>query len=84
VTRTLDRSRVERRRAPTRCTTDLVAHIFAILSDFTDADQRDMPGDDAVLAAARAGIEALNERWSPHGESRFFLFHSRASVERTR
>ena len=26
---------------------------FAILGDFTDAEARDMPGDDAILAAAR-------------------------------
>ncbi|HEY6003419.1 MAG TPA: glucoamylase family protein, partial [Anaeromyxobacter sp.] len=48
---------------------------FAILGDFTDATAREMPGDAALLAAARSGIEALNAR---HGEGRgdrFFLFH---------
>src|SRR5438105_11017079 len=48
---------------------------FAVLSDFTDAPQRDMPDDTALLDAAKSGVEALNERFSSHGVSRFFLFH---------
>ena len=48
---------------------------FAILSDFKDAAQREMPEDAAVLAAAASGIDALNQRFSQNGESRFFLFH---------
>ncbi|OLC45204.1 MAG: carbohydrate-binding protein [Acidobacteria bacterium 13_1_40CM_65_14] len=48
---------------------------FAILSDFTDADSREMPGDAAVLSAARAGIEELNRRFGPAHADRFFLFH---------
>ncbi len=45
---------------------------FAILGDFQDAPAAEMPEDDAILAAARAGIESLNDRY---GEARFFLFH---------
>ncbi len=45
---------------------------FAILSDFRDAPAPEMAEDEAILSAARAGIEALNAR---HGEGRFFLFH---------
>ncbi|OFW29186.1 MAG: carbohydrate-binding protein [Acidobacteria bacterium RIFCSPLOWO2_02_FULL_65_29] len=45
---------------------------FAILSDFTDADSRELPEDAAILSAARAGIEDLNRRFGPE---RFFLFH---------
>jgi cyclic beta-1,2-glucan synthetase len=45
---------------------------FALLSDFKDAPEPAMPGDDEILAAARAGIEALNRR---HASGRFFLFH---------
>ncbi len=45
---------------------------FAILSDFRDATERSNPGEDAVLAAAREGVEALNRR---HSADRFFLFH---------
>jgi cyclic beta-1,2-glucan synthetase len=46
---------------------------FAILSDFRDAPRKEMPEDEASLAAARAGIEALNDR--PGNASRFYLFH---------
>jgi cyclic beta-1,2-glucan synthetase len=45
---------------------------FAILGDFMDAPELAMSGDDEILAAARAGIEALARR---HGSDRFFLFH---------
>ncbi|MGH9334731.1 MAG: GH36-type glycosyl hydrolase domain-containing protein, partial [Vicinamibacteria bacterium] len=45
---------------------------FAILGDFRDAPSAEMPEDDAILAAARAGIESLNARY---GQGRFFLFH---------
>ncbi len=48
---------------------------FAILSDFTDAEAREMPGDPPILAAARDGIEALNRRFGPEHADRFFLFH---------
>src|SRR5258707_11214478 len=48
---------------------------YAILSDFTDADARDLPGDPAILAAAREGIEALNRRFGPEHADCFFLFH---------
>jgi cyclic beta-1,2-glucan synthetase len=48
---------------------------FAILSDFTDADSRDLPADPALLAAAREGIENLNRRLGPEHADRFFLFH---------
>ncbi len=45
---------------------------FAILSDFRDAAGLVIAGDDEILAAARAGIEALNRR---HACERFYLFH---------
>jgi cyclic beta-1,2-glucan synthetase len=48
---------------------------FAILSDFVDAPEREMPEDAALLEAARSGIETLNERHGSAVESRFFLFH---------
>ena len=48
---------------------------FAILSDFADAESRDLPEDAAILAAARAGIEDLNRRFGPEHADRFFLFH---------
>ncbi|MDP1821897.1 MAG: glucoamylase family protein [Archangium sp.] len=45
---------------------------FALLSDFNDAATATVDGDDAIVAAARAGIEALNRK---HGTDRFYLFH---------
>ena len=55
---------------------NLDPHIhFAILGDFTDAPARDLPQDEALLAAAQEGIEALNRRLSEGRGDRFFLFH---------
>jgi cyclic beta-1,2-glucan synthetase len=50
---------------------------FALLSDWLDAPAECLPGDDALLAAAAAGIERLNERHgeAPGGGARFLLFH---------
>ena len=45
---------------------------FAILSDFKDATEEELASDQALLDAARAGIEDLNRR---HASDRFFLFH---------
>jgi cyclic beta-1,2-glucan synthetase len=46
---------------------------FGLLTDFQDAASEHMPGDAALLQAARAGIESLNERYASTGA--FFLFH---------
>ncbi len=48
---------------------------FALLTDFPDALQEHRPGEDLVLAAAVAGIEALNARYAPGTNDRFHLFH---------
>ncbi len=48
---------------------------FAILSDFTDAPAREMPQDEAILGAARAGVEALNARHAEGRNDRFYLVH---------
>jgi cyclic beta-1,2-glucan glucanotransferase len=48
---------------------------FAILGDFADAPSATMPGDDAILSAARAGIEALNTRHGEGRRDRFYFFH---------
>jgi cyclic beta-1,2-glucan glucanotransferase len=52
---------------------------FALLTDWTDAPGETRPGDDELLAAARAGIARLNERHgrSPGGGERFLLLHRR-------
>jgi cyclic beta-1,2-glucan synthetase len=48
---------------------------FAVLGDFKDAPAKTMDGDSEILAAAVAGIEALNERHAPRTKDRFYLFH---------
>lgn len=45
---------------------------FALLTDFLDAPQETLPADAGLLSLARAGIEALNDKY---GTGRFFLFH---------
>ncbi|MDP2056111.1 MAG: carbohydrate-binding protein, partial [Acidobacteriota bacterium] len=48
---------------------------LAQLTDFADADQPQVAGEEAVLAAAREGIAALNAQFNSAGDPRFFLFH---------
>ena len=48
---------------------------FAILGDFPDAPTPRQPEDETVLAAARAGVAALNARPGAELAHRFFLFH---------
>ncbi len=48
---------------------------FALLTDFPDAMQEQLTGEDAVLDAAIHGIEALNTRYAPGTNDRFYLFH---------
>ena len=49
---------------------------FALLTDFTDADQEIMPADDSLLEDAISRIAELNSKYAPtlHPD-RFFLFH---------
>ena len=52
------------------------AHLhFAILSDFTDSSVEAEAVDDAVVAAARDGVVALNARYAPTTNDAFYLFH---------
>ena len=48
---------------------------FALLTDFPDALREQLPDEDAIVAAAVAGIETLNARYAPGRSDRFFLFH---------
>jgi len=51
---------------------------FALLSDWTDADAEHAADDDALVAAAAAGIARLNARYGPApGGARFLLLHRR-------
>jgi cyclic beta-1,2-glucan synthetase len=50
---------------------------FALLTDFTDAPQEHMPQDEAILDAARLGLQDLNTHY-PHpepGNQYFYLLH---------
>ncbi|HUT41526.1 MAG TPA: cyclic beta 1-2 glucan synthetase, partial [Gammaproteobacteria bacterium] len=48
---------------------------FALLTDFRDAPERTLPGDDKLLAHARAAVEALNETYREDRPCIFYLFH---------
>ena len=48
---------------------------FALLTDFRDAPERTLPEDDALLARARAGVQALNETYRDDRPCIFYLFH---------
>jgi cyclic beta-1,2-glucan synthetase len=48
---------------------------FALLTDFVDAPEEVLSGDVGLLQRARAGIERLNQRYSPDSYDRFYLFH---------
>ncbi len=50
---------------------------FALLGDFSDSDQEEMPGDVALLQIARKGIDELNEEYGDEAHPRFYLFHRR-------
>ncbi len=46
---------------------------FALLTDFGDAPQQNMPEDENLLRQARAGIENLNKKYAE--TTPFYLFH---------
>ena len=48
---------------------------FALLTDFADAPQVEMPEDAALLSQAQAGIQALNARYDQDEGDRFFILH---------
>ncbi|MBN1438670.1 MAG: hypothetical protein JW929_04595 [Anaerolineales bacterium] len=48
---------------------------FALLTDFTDAPAKTMPGDEALIARARQGIRALNRKYGSGGRVPFHLLH---------
>lgn len=48
---------------------------FALLSDFTDAPTETREGDAAIVAAAEAGVRALNKRYAAGARDVFYLFH---------
>lgn len=50
---------------------------FALLTDFADAPSETLPGDNAILDAARGRIAELNKKYNSGNERKFFLFHRR-------
>ncbi|MDP2760230.1 MAG: glucoamylase family protein [Sideroxyarcus sp.] len=48
---------------------------FALLTDFRDAPEQTLPDDAALLAHARAAVEALNETYQEDRPCIFYLFH---------
>ena len=48
---------------------------FALLTDFRDAREEVLPGDEPLLQRARAGVEMLNQKYPSGAQTRFFLFH---------
>ena len=50
---------------------------FALLTDFTDANEEFLSGDELSLGLAIDGIKRLNTKYAPGGADRFFLFHRR-------
>ncbi len=50
---------------------------FALLADLTDSDVEVTPLDSQLIALAYSGIRELNEKYSPSGHPRFYVFHRR-------
>jgi cellobiose phosphorylase len=48
---------------------------FALLTDFRDAPERTLPGDDTLLAHARAAVQTLNDTYREDRPCIFYLFH---------
>ncbi|WP_260295429.1 GH36-type glycosyl hydrolase domain-containing protein [Sedimenticola hydrogenitrophicus] len=48
---------------------------FALLTDYRDAPEQALPGDDALLAYLRAAVEALNATYRDDRPCIFYLFH---------
>ena len=48
---------------------------FALLTDFSDAAEAHLAGDQALLDQAQAGIESLNEKYQSEQTGSFYLLH---------
>jgi cyclic beta-1,2-glucan synthetase len=48
---------------------------FALITDFADADQKEMPGDGKPLAQTKAAIDRLNKKYGYRGYRPFYFFH---------
>lgn len=48
---------------------------FVLLTDFADAPQQQMPGDQPLLDLAKAGIQSLNQKYAQQTDNLFYLLH---------
>ncbi|WP_437193870.1 GH36-type glycosyl hydrolase domain-containing protein [Planctomicrobium sp. SH527] len=48
---------------------------FALVTDFVDADQELLPGDDELVRLISEGITRLNDKYGDDCNDRFYLFH---------
>ncbi len=48
---------------------------FALLTDYVDAPEKRMPGDEALLHRAEAGVRLLNRKYGRSGKGPFHLLH---------
>ncbi|HEX9333324.1 MAG TPA: hypothetical protein VF896_15630, partial [Anaerolineales bacterium] len=48
---------------------------FALITDFADAPEKEMPNDDQPVAQTRAAIEQLNKKYGFGGYQPFYFFH---------
>lgn len=48
---------------------------FALLSDFTDASEKNLDGEDTILESAKNAIGDLNKKYSSKYGNRFFMLH---------
>ncbi|KPK94958.1 MAG: hypothetical protein AMJ88_02620 [Anaerolineae bacterium SM23_ 63] len=48
---------------------------YVLLTDFVDAPQQQMPGDQPLLELAKAGIQSLNQKYAQNSDRLFYLFH---------
>jgi cyclic beta-1,2-glucan synthetase len=55
---------------------------FALLTDFPDAPQMEMPNDKALIERAEVGIQTLANRYPSWGKGRFSIFHRRRTLTR--
>lgn len=49
--------------------------VFGLLTDFKDAKEQFLPGDDALVNYLKAGVENLNRKYGHTHNEMFFLFH---------
>lgn len=48
---------------------------YALLTDFADAPQKELPEDSTLIELAKQSIEVLNKRYSKNNKDIFFLLH---------